>query len=132
MEVNVAGWIARSCANGPGERFVLWVQGCPLACPGCWAPYTWDFASRRLMTVDSLEAEIVAASGIRRDSLLGGGPLFRRKRWRILLAAHGGVAWVWSCSLDTSYESYGRRLRALCSPRWISSSQVASSASSAT
>ncbi len=27
---------------GYGHRLVLWVQGCPLACPGCIAKDTWD------------------------------------------------------------------------------------------
>lgn len=74
MELNVAGWIAKSTANGPGERFVLWVQGCPLACEGCWNPDTWSFASRRVLTIDSLEAEIVAAAGIQGATFSGGEP----------------------------------------------------------
>jgi anaerobic ribonucleoside-triphosphate reductase activating protein len=28
----------RSVANGPGERFVIWVQGCVRHCPGCFNP----------------------------------------------------------------------------------------------
>ena len=43
MRLNLARTLPRSAANGPGERFVLWVQGCPLACPGCWNPDTWAF-----------------------------------------------------------------------------------------
>ena len=27
-----------SAANGPGERAVIWLQGCTLGCPGCWNP----------------------------------------------------------------------------------------------
>jgi len=29
-----------SRANGPGLRFVVWVQGCTLGCPGCFNPET--------------------------------------------------------------------------------------------
>ena len=29
-----------SFANGPGKRLVLWLQGCTLACPGCFNPAT--------------------------------------------------------------------------------------------
>jgi anaerobic ribonucleoside-triphosphate reductase activating protein len=32
--------IASSLANGPGRRAVVWVQGCSLACPGCFNPET--------------------------------------------------------------------------------------------
>ena len=28
--------------NGDGLRVVLWVAGCPHACPGCQNPVTWD------------------------------------------------------------------------------------------
>ena len=30
----------RSRANGPGARFVVWLQGCTLGCPGCFNPAT--------------------------------------------------------------------------------------------
>jgi anaerobic ribonucleoside-triphosphate reductase activating protein len=29
-----------SLANGPGARYVIWVQGCSLHCPGCFNPQT--------------------------------------------------------------------------------------------
>ncbi|MBK9071586.1 MAG: radical SAM protein [Myxococcales bacterium] len=32
--------VPRSRANGPGERTVIWFQGCTLACPGCFNPST--------------------------------------------------------------------------------------------
>ena len=31
-----------SNANGPGSRFVVWVQGCSRNCPGCFNPQTHD------------------------------------------------------------------------------------------
>lgn len=30
-------------ANGPGIRTSLFVQGCPIHCPGCFNQETWDF-----------------------------------------------------------------------------------------
>jgi len=32
----------RSRANGPGVRFVVWLQGCTLGCPGCFNPATHE------------------------------------------------------------------------------------------
>ena len=32
--------LARSAANGPGTRFVVWTQGCSLGCEGCFNPET--------------------------------------------------------------------------------------------
>jgi anaerobic ribonucleoside-triphosphate reductase activating protein len=74
MRVNVARTLARSAANGPGERFVVWVQGCPLACPGCWNPDTWDFARRHVRDVADLAVEIRATDGIEGVTFTGGEP----------------------------------------------------------
>ena len=43
----VAGWTR---ALGPGARAVVWVQGCPLNCPGCLAPAWIPFVPATLMT----------------------------------------------------------------------------------
>lgn len=74
-ELNVAGWQARSRVNGPGERFVLWLQGCGLGCPGCWNPETWSFAPRRLMTVADLLTLLDGGPGVEGVTLSGGEPL---------------------------------------------------------
>lgn len=74
MKVNLARTLARSAVNGPGERFVLWVQGCPLACPGCWNRDTWAFERRTLCTVDELTATILATTGIEGVTFTGGEP----------------------------------------------------------
>lgn len=58
----------------PGERFVVWVQGCPLACPGCWSPDTWDFRPRDLREVASLADEIGNTPGIEGVTFSGGEP----------------------------------------------------------
>lgn len=36
--LNVASIAAQTRALGPGTRAAVWVQGCPLKCPGCVAP----------------------------------------------------------------------------------------------
>ena len=40
--VQVAGIVRESIVDGPGLRFVLFVQGCPHRCPGCHNPQTHD------------------------------------------------------------------------------------------
>lgn len=74
MRLNIARILRRSAANGPGERFVVWVQGCPLGCPGCWNPDTWAFQKRDLREVDDLVAEILATEGIEGVTFTGGEP----------------------------------------------------------
>lgn len=56
--LNVARWIARSRVNGPGERFVLWLQGCALRCAGCWNPDTWSHAPRVRVQPSALLAHL--------------------------------------------------------------------------
>lgn len=74
MLVNLARTLPRSAVNGPGERFVVWVQGCPLACPGCWNPDTWSFEHRDMRAVDDLAASILATEGIEGVTFTGGEP----------------------------------------------------------
>ena len=64
-------------ALGPGRRLGVWVQGCPLACPGCIARDTWDPAGGREVTVADLTAVWQAAVDDGADGLTvsGGEPL---------------------------------------------------------
>lgn len=72
--LNIARTIARSAVNGPGERFVVWVQGCSLRCPGCWNLDTWSGRPRRLIPPLDLADEIIATPGIEGITLTGGEP----------------------------------------------------------
>lgn len=44
--------------DGPGIRFVVFLQGCPMRCQYCHNPDTWDFAGGKEMSVDDLVNEI--------------------------------------------------------------------------
>ena len=74
MQVNLAKTLARSAANGPGERFVVWVQGCSLACPGCWNRDMWSFRDRDVKAAQELSDEILATPGIEGVTFTGGEP----------------------------------------------------------
>lgn len=67
----------RSRANGPGSRFVVWMQGCTLGCAGCFNPTTHDAMGGREVTIDELAAQMKMArdSGSEGLSLSGGEPL---------------------------------------------------------
>ena len=44
---------ARSFVDGPGERAVLFMQGCPIGCPGCQNTHLWDaFGGRAENEID--------------------------------------------------------------------------------
>ncbi len=74
MLLNLARTIPRSTANGPGLRYVIWVQGCAIRCPGCWNPDTWAFDIRQLRDTDFLVNEILATDGIEGVTFTGGEP----------------------------------------------------------
>ena len=84
--MRVAGFEAKSRANGPGARFVVWLQGCTLGCPGCFNAHTHDAAGGREITLDELVAAM-AASGAEGLSLSGGEPLQQPEAARQLLDA---------------------------------------------
>jgi anaerobic ribonucleoside-triphosphate reductase activating protein len=65
---------ARSRANGPGARFVVWFQGCSLGCAGCFNPGTHAAAGGEQVEVDELVVQAVAA-GVEGISLSGGEPM---------------------------------------------------------
>jgi anaerobic ribonucleoside-triphosphate reductase activating protein len=43
--LRIAQILPSTAAEGPGRRFTLWFQGCPLGCPGCCNPEMLPFAS---------------------------------------------------------------------------------------
>lgn len=54
MEIRIAGTVEDSIVDGPGLRFVVFVQGCPHRCEGCHNPETHDFSGGRLTDTDQL------------------------------------------------------------------------------
>ncbi|MFI5914125.1 4Fe-4S single cluster domain-containing protein [Dactylosporangium sp. NPDC051541] len=66
--------VARSRANGPGERMAVWVQGCSLACAGCFNPETHHGGAGERRSVDGLVA-LAAGLGVEGVTLTGGEPL---------------------------------------------------------
>ena len=64
-------------AEGPGRRYALWVQGCPMRCPGCCNPELLRFGRGTPTTVGEVLARIEAAHAryeLEGLSLLGGEP----------------------------------------------------------
>lgn len=53
--LDIADWAFPTEGLGPGKRLILWVRGCPLACPGCMTPELWENgASNQHREVDEL------------------------------------------------------------------------------
>jgi anaerobic ribonucleoside-triphosphate reductase activating protein len=64
-------------AEGPGKRFAVWFQGCPLRCPGCCNPEFLPFKGGQTKSLGEMVAWIARSreeSGIEGITLLGGEP----------------------------------------------------------
>ena len=75
--INVADRVAVTEAEGPGKRYALWVQGCPLRCPGCCNQHMLEFRDAEHVPVADLAAEIIAtqaSAAIEGVTFLGGEP----------------------------------------------------------
>jgi anaerobic ribonucleoside-triphosphate reductase activating protein len=59
---------------GPGNRYVIWVQGCPFSCKGCCSPDYIPFNMSRKILVDDLVNDIVSQDDIEGVTLSGGEP----------------------------------------------------------
>lgn len=66
--------VPRSRANGPGERFVVWTQGCTLGCAGCFNPET-HLAGGVVCDVATVIHDVLATPGIEGVTVTGGEPL---------------------------------------------------------
>jgi anaerobic ribonucleoside-triphosphate reductase activating protein len=64
-------------AEGPGRRFAVWFQGCPLRCPGCCNPEFLPFAGGENKTITEMTEWMQQTrndAGIDGITLLGGEP----------------------------------------------------------
>ncbi len=78
MLLRVHSKIDSSTVNGPGRRAVIWVQGCSLACPGCWNPATHSATRGRHFETSDLQSwltELWRDGKISGLTLSGGEPL---------------------------------------------------------
>lgn len=110
-EVALAGFVPASRVNGPGRRVVVWVQGCDLACPGCFNPGTHAGAGERV-TAGALADRVVAA-GVEADGVtFSGGEPFQQAA--ALAAVAEGIRQRWPEVSLMAFSGY--RLEELRSP----------------
>lgn len=77
--INVAGILTNSLANGPGLRYVLFVQGCSHHCEGCQNEHTWEFNKGKNMSVDDIVKDIISNPFIDGVTISGGEPFDQAK-----------------------------------------------------
>ena len=87
MKIRIHNRIDKSRANGPGTRAVLWLQGCPFECPGCFNPELRDFSGGDELPVDELVKWAISLKGIDGISISGGEPTEQIKPLNRFLSA---------------------------------------------
>ncbi len=80
-------YLAGTFSEGPGNRFVIWTQGCPIHCEGCYSPELQKFEGGVEISAEEMCRLIDdAAEASRQDgaqkplcglTLLGGEPFFQ-------------------------------------------------------
>jgi anaerobic ribonucleoside-triphosphate reductase activating protein len=81
---NLAGFLAGSTVNGPGSRAVIWTQGCPLRCEGCFNDRFRSFSRAQLVTVDKLYELIMTPVHPDGVTFSGGEPFAQAESLAIL------------------------------------------------
>ena len=72
--LHIAAYLPRSRANGPELRSVLWVQGCPFRCAGCFNPDFLPFADSRHVAPRDVANWMLTESDTEGVTFSGGEP----------------------------------------------------------
>lgn len=83
-KIRIHSYESAGTVDGPGIRFVVFTQGCPLKCQYCHNPDTWNAKGGREVSGKELVAEIVKYETFMRFSkggvtFSGGEPLLQKK-----------------------------------------------------
>lgn len=90
MKIRIAGTVNDSIVDGPGLRYVVFVQGCSHHCPGCHNPETWDPNGGKEVDVHNLVREMEKNPLLSGLTLSGGEP-FDQPEASLWLATHARV-----------------------------------------
>lgn len=101
--LNIAHMEPNSSIYGPGNRFVIWMQGCSLRCSGCWNQEMWSFREKHPIEKLALLKRIINdRSEVEGVTFLGGEPLdqFDELLWLVRQLSDHGL----SIQIFTGYE----------------------------
>lgn len=77
--INIGSLCNRSRALGPGERFVIWTQGCLRDCPSCGSPEWREMKDATLLTPGQLAQKVLAVPNLEGITISGGEPMLQAK-----------------------------------------------------
>jgi anaerobic ribonucleoside-triphosphate reductase activating protein len=87
LTMQVAQVVPATEAEGPGVRFAVWFQGCPLRCPGCCNPEFLPFKGGETKTLSEMTAWLDRTPGVEGITLLGGEPFAHAEAGAALASA---------------------------------------------
>lgn len=74
-KIRLAAILKESLVNGPGLRRVLFSQGCPHNCKGCFSPHTHSYTDGVLIDMDDIIEDIRKNPLLKGVTFSGGEPL---------------------------------------------------------
>ncbi len=78
--------IAKNVATlGPGNRYVIWVQGCPFNCKACITPEGIPLKINKLISIEDVASEIIKDSTITGLTFSGGEPFLQASKLTLLI-----------------------------------------------
>ena len=107
--LRIASLLPRSVAHGPGQRFVVWVQGCSLGCAGCFSASTHSRWGGTRWPVPALAEEILATQGIEGVTISGGEPFEQPAALAALLDLLRGTGLTVVCYSGFTLEELRRK-----------------------
>ena len=102
---SIHSWDLSTGVDGPGTRFVVFTQGCPLRCLYCHNPETWHMRDGQRVAADELVARAATYTGFIRTAgggatVSGGEPLLQPRFVTALLCGFKNLGL--NTALDTS------------------------------
>lgn len=97
--MRIYGLVQDSIVDGPGFRFVCFVQGCPHHCPGCHNPDSHDPLGGTDMTTDDVITQMLSNPFTEGLTLSGGEPFDQSKDCMLIARAahdHGLNVWCYT------------------------------------
>lgn len=78
-KIKISGAINDSTVDGPGIRYVLFMQGCPHDCEGCHNPQTHSINAGREVSVNDILSDIKSNPFLTGVTFSGGEPFLQAK-----------------------------------------------------
>ncbi|MFT4009182.1 MAG: 4Fe-4S single cluster domain-containing protein [Nocardioidaceae bacterium] len=73
-------------AEGPGQRFAVWAQGCTIRCSGCFNPHLWGTSGGMEIDPQELAGQAIAQD-VEGVTLLGGEPFDQAEAFAVFASA---------------------------------------------